>query len=311
MPDPLLSIIIPTRNAGKTLQRALDSILSQQFTDWEVLIMDSVSGDDTLVIGEKNLQQDSRIKLISEPDKGIYDAMNKGIRLAKGAWIYFLGGDDRLYDARVLQNIFSGNPDLYPDGVSPDLIYGDVVSASFKGRYDGEFTTTKLLSRNISHQAIFYKRTLFEFVGSYNLRFKAHADWDLNIRSFGNSLIRTRFLDVVVAEFGANGVSSRHDVPFLREVLFPEKLAMLQGMDIRRLRSIRVYDEWWRLIRNAAFRRPEELDEYTRGQSIPASIRSMIRWQRMVSLRLLRKGGFSKCLMFACYLKNLLTGSIF
>src|SRR5882757_6796610 len=211
--SPFLSIIIPTLNSEKTLQMALDSLLQQSFTNFEIWIIDSVSGDGTLSIVKENAEKDARIRLVSERDKGIYDAMNKGIRLARGEWIFFLGSDDRLYDKGVIASVFAalaGHGEMAPDqdAATPDLLYGNVISTSYKGLYDGEFTFEKLLSRNISHQAIFYKKSLFDRIGNYNLRYRAHADWDLNIRCFADKGIRTKYLDQVIAEFGAGGISS-------------------------------------------------------------------------------------------------------
>ena len=101
---PKVSIIIPTCNSAKTLSRCLDSVISQSFTDWEVLMKDGVSNDDTIIIASS--YQDSRIRIYSEPDKGIYDAMNKGIDKAQGEWLYFLGSDDWLLNNCVLEEIF-------------------------------------------------------------------------------------------------------------------------------------------------------------------------------------------------------------
>lgn len=344
--SPLLSIIIPTLNSEKTLQTALDSCLQQQFADFELWVIDSVSRDNTLSIVKACAEKDTRIRLVSEPDKGIYDAMNKGIGLARGNWIFFLGSDDRLHDNAVLGSVFaalapSGPADTAPRAsvsstpvaadTAPDLLYGDVISASYNGPYDGEFTFEKLLRRNISHQAIFYKKSLFDRIGIYNLRYKAHADWDFNIRCFTANGIRTKYLDRVIAEFGRGGISSRHDVPFLQEVLIPEKLTMLAQTGVRPLRSLPAYDEWWRLIRNAGIRTAGQFDGLARsgervrpphpgepasasrlfpGGTIPSCLKRMIRWQSRISPSLLRKGILSKCLMFASYLINLLTGSI-
>jgi glycosyltransferase involved in cell wall biosynthesis len=300
MHSPLLTIIIATFNGSRTLQRTLDSILAQDWQEWEVLIVDGASGDDTVKIIEENAGRDSRIRFVSEKDKGVYDAMNKGIGLAHGHWVYFLGCDDWLLDRQVLQAIFSE-----PNTSGYDLVYGNVVSSSYKGLYDGEFTFEKLLSRNISHQAIFYKKNLFDRIGDYNLRYRAHADWDLNIRCFSDNSIRVKYLEIVVAEFGADGISSQHDIPFLREVLIPEKLRMLATTGVRRLRRVTAYDQWWRLIRNAGIRGVGELDE-----KVPRCLKNMIRWQQLFPQKILRAGALSKSLMFASYLINLLTGAI-
>src|SRR5690606_38635619 len=97
---PLFSVIIPTLNAGAMLQNALESVLTQAHTDLEVIVVDGESTDDTIEIVKG--YSDNRIRLIYQTDKGIYDAMNQGIKAASGNWVYFLGSDDTLYDDRVL-----------------------------------------------------------------------------------------------------------------------------------------------------------------------------------------------------------------
>ncbi len=305
MNTPGLTIIIPTLRAERTLQAALDSVLCQEFRDFEVLIMDSVSGDNTLAIARANAQRDERIRVFSEPDKGVYDAMNKGIEKARGRWILFLGSDDRLHDEKVLQTFFSA-----PGCGDFDMVYGNVVSPSYKGVYDGKFSFEKLLRRNLPHQAIFYKKDLFGSIGSFAIHYKGYADWDLNIRCFKDNRVRVEYIDLVVAYFGADGISSRHDTPFLREVMIPEKLRMLNLAGIHSLRSVKAYDEWWRLLRNAAIRDPTALKGYAGGEKIPVPITRMVAWQQKIPPRWLRAGLFSKFTMFVNYIRNLLTASL-
>ncbi len=90
MHQPFFTIIIPTFNSDKTLQNALNSILQQGFTDFEVVVVDGLSVDNTLQVLRENSQKDHRVRFVSEKDKGIFDAMNKGINMAKGAWLYFM-----------------------------------------------------------------------------------------------------------------------------------------------------------------------------------------------------------------------------
>jgi glycosyltransferase involved in cell wall biosynthesis len=299
-----VTIIIPTLKAESTLETSLQSVLSQQYGDFEVLIMDSVSQDGTLAIARDYAARDERIRIWSEPDQGVYDAMNKGIDKALGEWVLFLGSDDRLYDEKVLTSFFA-----VPGLQGFDLVYGNVVSPSYKGVYDGAFTLEKLLSRNLPHQAIFYRRTVFGLIGQYVIRYKGYADWDLNIRCFRDSRIRIRYIDLLVAFFGAAGISSRHDVAFLREVMIPEQLrAFANGP--RRLRSIRIYDEWWRLLRNAGIRDQRMLKECSSGEPIPGAVARMTTWQKMMPATLLKMGVFSKIIMFFNYISNFLTASL-
>jgi len=107
MQQPLLTIVIPTFRAERTLQASLDSVLGQDLRDLEVLIMDGGSQDGTNAIALAAAASDPRVYFFSEPDKGVYDAMNKGIARARGAWIYFLGSDDVLHNSKVLTSVFN------------------------------------------------------------------------------------------------------------------------------------------------------------------------------------------------------------
>lgn len=302
---PYLTIIIPTFRAEKTLQASLDSVLRQDFRDWEILVMDGGSRDATLTIARHAARDDARIRVFSEPDKGVYDAMNKGLREARGLWIYFLGSDDLLHDEKVLSTVFT-----LADRDQFHLLYGNVVSPSYKGAYDGEFSYGKLLSRNVSHQAVFYQKTLFQRLGDYNLRYKGYADWDFNIRCFSDAGVRIRYIERTIARFGADGLSSRHDIPFLREVLFPARLRLLEQTGPRVLRRISVYDEWWRLLRNAGLRGAAALEEQAGDIGLAAPLKGMAVWQQKISPRVLQMGVCSKMLMFASYVRHLLTGVI-
>ena len=96
MKKPKVSIIIATFNSEKTIERALNSVLNQKIQDWECIIVDGASTDATVNIIRKFTEKDHRFRYLSEPDTGIYNAFNKGWKLANGTWIYYLGSDDEL-----------------------------------------------------------------------------------------------------------------------------------------------------------------------------------------------------------------------
>ena len=196
---PRLSIIIPTFNSAKTLSRCLDSVISQSFTDWEVLMMDGVSNDDTIIIASS--YQDSRIRIYSEPDKGIYDAMNKGIDKAQGEWLYFLGSDDWLYNSESFEDLFNNDVDSY------DVIYGDVEGAYYDIRQNGEWTWDRL-NYNRIHQAVLYKKSVFTKLGYYNLIYRVSADHDLNLKWRLNPSIRSMYFPLIIAHFCGGGTSA-------------------------------------------------------------------------------------------------------
>ncbi|HEV2355327.1 MAG TPA: hypothetical protein VGR89_13850 [Puia sp.] len=183
-------------------------------------------------------------------------------------------------------------------------MYGDVTSPSFKGLYDGQFDFRKLLSRNISHQAIFYNRTIFERIGVYNLRYRMHADWDLNLRCFADPAVHPKYVRVTVARFGAGGVSAGHDELFLRERLIPAKLRQLNLDGTRKLRHVGQYDEWWRVLRNAGIRDVGELQKYTGKEALPGAIRRIVKWQQHLGPAALRRGLASKARMLLAYIRE-------
>ncbi len=108
MDIPLVSIIIPTYNSAKTLSKCLDSLVNQTFQNFEVIILDGKSSDDTVSISLRYTDIFKNIRLISERDKGIYHAMNKGIEMAKGEWLYFLGSDDYILENSTLEKFDRG-----------------------------------------------------------------------------------------------------------------------------------------------------------------------------------------------------------
>jgi glycosyltransferase involved in cell wall biosynthesis len=295
--SPKVSIIVVVFNGAKTLAKTINSVLGQTYQNLELLIIDGGSTDGTLDILENNKSE--KLFWTSEPDNGIYDAMNKGIQKATGDWIFFLGADDHFYNHQVLDTVFSKS-----NFENIDFVYGNVKSDSYKGIYDGEFNFEKILQKNISHQSIFHRRSLFDQVGFYNLKYKTHADWDFNLRCYENEHVSIKYTDVVIAEFGKGGVSSNYDLPFLKESLLPRKLEFLKS-HTDSIIHLKNYDEWWRFIRNTRIRNQNDFHQSGYTSSVPAIILSMIKWQNELPQNLLKKGIFSKITMFANYIVNI------
>lgn len=199
---PLFSVIIPTLNAGATLRNAIDSVLTQKYPELEVIVVDGKSTDDTIEIVQG--YSNSRIKLVYQTGKGIYDAMNQGIETASGNWLYFLGSDDTLYDDRVLEDVSY----FIAEEQSPDIVYGNVHSSLLGDNYDGAFDREKILKRNICHQAIFYGRNVFDKIGYYNVEYAYCADYDLNVRCLYNPTLRIVHIPRRIAVYHSEGMSS-------------------------------------------------------------------------------------------------------
>lgn len=212
------SIIIPTFNSANTLRRALDSIISQNLKDWEVLIMDGVSTDTTLDIAKS--YNDNRIHIFSEPDNGVYDAMNKGIEKAVGEWLYFLGSDDYFLNNDVLTKVYAHIPEKC------DVFYGDVEAPQLDKRHKGEWKIEDL-EYNRCHQAILYNKNVFRRLGNYNLKYIVYADHDMNLKWFLNKKIISYYYPIVIAHYSDGGLSiQKKDNAFLDD--FP-KLVLRYG----------------------------------------------------------------------------------
>ncbi|WP_293311989.1 glycosyltransferase family 2 protein [Pedobacter sp. UBA5917] len=206
----MFSIIIPTYNSSETLKKCLESILNQTFEDFEVLIMDGNSTDTTVQIAKS--YANDKIKIFSENDCGVYEAMNKGIKSAKGEWLYFLGSDDELYEDLILKKIAclsKGNSKIIYGNVMVDQDAGWAKNGQV---YDGIFNKEKIIRNNICHQSIFYHKDVFTSIGHYNLRYPINADHDFNIRAC--ALFEFQYIDLIVAKFKGGGLSSNPDVLF-------------------------------------------------------------------------------------------------
>ncbi len=196
---PFFSIIIPTLNSGKTIAACITSVLHQSVNEYEVLVIDGGSTDDTLAI-VASFNSD-KITVVSEADRGVYDAMNKGIKLAKGQWLYFLGSDDTLYSDIILMKIdreINSNP-------ASKIIFGDVFTSDDTIERFTNYGFVEMLDRCICQQAIFYHHSLFDN-RQYSLNYKICADWDFNMQVFThkNHPVYTKQL---IAKYNLNGLS--------------------------------------------------------------------------------------------------------
>ncbi len=197
---PLVSIVLAVLNAGDATRKTLESICSQTYPQRELLIVDGGSSDQTLdLIREREQSVDY---WVSEPDRGVYDAFNKGIGLAKGDWLYFIGAGDFFVDELVLERVFT----LLPKG---RFLYGNVVWGNTGKLYDGKFSKWKLCRINICHQAIFYHKDLFRELGGFDIRYRTLADWAFNMKCLGDPRTRPEYKNIVVAHFPFGGMSGR------------------------------------------------------------------------------------------------------
>lgn len=190
------SIITVTFNCVKTIERTILSVLNQNYSDYEYIIIDGVSTDGTLKVIEKYKEQISYF--LSEPDHGIYDAMNKGVLAARGEYIYFLNGDDRLMEGAL------SNVARYMDYTNAEIIYGDVLVGK-KGNYRREsMYPLECISWTmpIYHQSAFVKQQKRLFDTSY----KIAADYKLLNELYCENY-RFQYVPCVIACYEEGGES--------------------------------------------------------------------------------------------------------
>lgn len=232
---PIITIIIATFNSERFIQPALESVKNQSFQDWECLIVDGVSKDKTLSIVKKYIEADERYRYISEPDKGIYDALNKGVGLAKGDWIYILGSDDKV--------TYEGLSELMKDKTPCDVKCGNII-LDYNGclKYKKAPSQVSMLRKSMvySHQAIIMKRKIFETIGRFNLDYPISADYDMLLRAYVNGF-KIHYCDVYVAVFNMGGSSSvlvNWDLYKIRKSMNTVSLFMNLSLVLRRTLSV-------------------------------------------------------------------------
>ena len=216
-----LSIITINLNNKDGLQKTIDSIVSQTFKDFEWIVIDGGSTDGSKELIE--LYANHFACWVSEPDKGVYNAMNKGIKVAKGEYINFMNSGDCYAKDDVLENLF-GSPH------AADVIYGYMT----RDTVDGEFVNLPLMKNKLTwmdfyydglpHQSAFIKRQLFETYGYYDESLKAVSDWTFFVKVFVYHHATYEFVPLKISVYLSGGISDNiglQEKEKERQKLFP------------------------------------------------------------------------------------------
>lgn len=155
---PKVTVVIATFNVGRTISSAIESLINQTYPNWECLVIDGGSKDNTIDILKLYKQKESRVDFISEPDNGIYDAFNKGWKKARGEWILYLGADDFLFP--------SGIAELMKHSDEADVIYGDCeLRFGHSSKIRGNLPITCIKYRlPACHQSFVMKRSAIYYI---------------------------------------------------------------------------------------------------------------------------------------------------
>lgn len=208
-----ISLVTATYNSAETLRDTMQSVLNQTFKDVDYIIVDGGSKDGTLdIVKEFEPKFEGRLRWVSERDKGIYDAMNKGVKMAQGEVVGILNSDDFFASNHVLSKVhdaFEKNPAI--DGVYADVRYVDWHDTSktvrmFSGR---DFKREKLCwGKMPPHPSFYVKRQCYDKFGLYSLNYPICADYDMFVKMIWEGNINTLYINEVFVNMRSGGTSS-------------------------------------------------------------------------------------------------------
>lgn len=196
-----ISIITICRNAGQGIENTIKSVVTQTYKDFEYIIIDGNSNDGTIDIIKKYESQIT--KWVSEPDKGIYDAMNKGLKMASGEWVIMMNAGDYFAESDVLEKVFAHD---IPD--TKTFLYSDVYCLRKNG--DRILRPLSWEEGHIIHQSVIYRRKLHEEYGYYHVTQPLIISDYLFFISVPKEQVM-KIEDVVIAVYEGGGVSSQGD----------------------------------------------------------------------------------------------------
>lgn len=249
-----ISIITATFNSGETIRDTIESVLRQSFTDFDYIIKDGGSKDDTLsIVREYAPKFGDRLKVISEPDKGIYDAMNKGLQLATGDVVGLLNSDDFFTSDDALKTI----ADAY-EQYGADAIYGDIHFVNDDDltkcvRYYSSAVFRRSLMRYgmmPAHPSFYCKRSVYEKYGYFDTSYKIAADFESLLRFIYLGNIKTQYIKKDFVTMRTGGASTAGLAS--RQLIMKEHLRALKKNGIYSnafLLSLRYFYKIYELIR--------------------------------------------------------------
>ncbi len=210
---PKISIITVVFNGESTLESTIKSVACQTYSNVEYIIVDGQSSDNTLKIIQ---QYESAVsKWISEPDKGIYDAMNKGIKLASGEYLWFMNSGDKIAHSNTLEQVMA-------TAASSDIYYGETLMIDHQGTQIGnrrlstpEKLTWKSFKRGmlVSHQSFIVRKKI---VRPYNLKYRFSADFEWCLLALKKASVVTN-THLILSHFLDGGITKQNIVPGLKE----------------------------------------------------------------------------------------------
>ena len=218
-----LSIITINYNNAEGLRKTMESVLAQTYTEIEYIIVDGASTDGSVDV-IRELATRPTIKWVSEKDTGIYNAMNKGIRMATGEYIQILNSGDILAADDVTERMMAalasyseqcerstGEAELQQSDL-PTILYGNMIKVNAQGKVIGksgytEYSLRQFYSSTLNHDCAYIRRDLFEEYGLYDEQLKIVSDWKWYLQAIGLGKVKPEYVDIDVTIFDDGGIS--------------------------------------------------------------------------------------------------------
>lgn len=249
-----VSVITICYNAEKEIEKTLVSVMDQTYENIEYIIIDGQSKDNTLEIINSVLSKypNRDVKLSSETDNGIYDAMNKGIQKATGEWINFMNAGDSFFHSRTLEEMCS---ELCPE---IDILRGNIIRKYSKFDVKSVGVTSQcpgimdMFNNTFHHQACLIRHMLFEKYGLYSLDYKLCSDWKFFYECVVINHVKSKYIDKTVALFSMDGASSENALKyrmeqesFLIQVYGEELFVLLK--ELQAYRKVKVFSLYFKM----------------------------------------------------------------
>lgn len=209
-----LSVITINRNNAAGLGKTIQSVAAQSFKEFEYIIVDGASTDGSVEVIQKYEMEFAYLKWVSEPDSGIYNAMNKGLRMASGDYIQILNSGDCLADSDVTERLLR----TLEEKDNPTILYGNMVKCFPDGRklvdkcFAGqEITMLGMFIGTLNHDPTYIRRDLFEKYGYYDEDLKIVSDWKWFLQAIILGGEKPQYVDVIVTLFDMTGISETAD----------------------------------------------------------------------------------------------------
>ena len=250
-----ISIITATYNSAATLRDTMESILRQSYTDYEYVVVDGASKDATVdVIREYEPRFEGRMRWISEPDHGIYDAMNKGIAMASGDVVGILNSDDFFTSSHILQQVSKA---FYNNG-NVEAVYGDIHFVNPDNLQKSvRYYSSKIFNRSLmrlgfmpAHPSFYMRKACFDKYGLYKTDYKIAADFEYLLRVIFKHNIRTQYIPIDMVTMRTGGASTSGMQSHLKIMKEHLRAFRENGIYTNVLLSLRYIYKIWELVKS-------------------------------------------------------------